>query len=179
MTNIKFLTWNVRGLRDRIKRSAIFECLKTYRADISVLVETHITGQIQRALRRPWIGWTYHATHTPYSRGVSILIAKSTPFSCISVRTDPQGRFIFLHCTLSGIQYLIMAFYIPPPYTSTLINEGLLFMAKHPLVPSIWLGDFNMVLDPSMERLQLSRDAPHPNTTRFGRTLTEFSLADT
>lgn len=179
MTSIKFLTWNVRGIRDKIKRSAIFGCLKSYRADISVLVETHVTGQLQNALKRPWIGWTYHATHTPYSWWVSILIAKTTPFSFISVQTDPQGRFIFLHCTISGTQYLIMAFYVPPPYTSNLINEGFLFMEKHPTIPVIWLGDFSIVLDPSVDRLQLSRDAQPPNITRFGRTLTEFSLTDT
>ena len=40
MANVKFLTWNVRGLRDKVKRSAIFR-LKTYRADIVVLVEMH------------------------------------------------------------------------------------------------------------------------------------------
>lgn len=101
MTNIKFLTWNVRGIRDRFKRTAVFGCLKSYRADIIVLVETHITGQLQVALKRPWIGWAYHATHSSYSRGVSILIAKTAPFGIISVRTDPQGRFIF-----SALYYL-------------------------------------------------------------------------
>lgn len=99
MADIKFLTWNVRGIRDKLKRTAIFGCLKSYRADITVLVETHVTGQLQLALRRPWIGLTYHAAYTSYSRDVSILIAKTAPFGIISVRTDPQGRFIFLHCS--------------------------------------------------------------------------------
>lgn len=131
MANLKFLTWNIRGIRDKIKRAAVFACLKTYRADITILIETHITGQLQLALKRPWIGWAFHATHSPHSRGVSILVAKTTPFAVITIRTDPQGRFIFLHCTLNGSQYLIMAFYIPPPYKSNLVTEGLLYMAQH------------------------------------------------
>lgn len=112
--NIKFLSWNIRRIRDKLKCTTIFNNLKLYRADIIVLVETHATGQLQLALKRPWIGWAFHATHTPYSRGILILIAKTTPFAIISVRTDPQGRYIFLHCTLNGLQYLIMAYYIPP-----------------------------------------------------------------
>lgn len=52
-------------------------------------------------------------------------------------------------------------------------------MAQHPNVPGIWLGDFNMVLNPHKDRLQLNQSTHHPNTTRFGHTLTEFSLTDT
>lgn len=72
-----------------------------------------------------------------------------------------------------------MAFYIPPPYKSNLITEGLLYMAQHPNVPTIWMGDFNMVLNPQKDRTQLSQSAHSPDTTRFGRTLKEFSLTDT
>lgn len=86
MATIKFLTWNVRGIWDQLKRTAVFGCLKSYRADIIVLVETHVTGQLQRAIKRPWIGWAYHATHTPYSCGVSIFIAKTTQFGIEMVR---------------------------------------------------------------------------------------------
>lgn len=45
MANLKFLIWNIRGIRDKLKRTAVFTCLKTYRADITVLVETHVTGR--------------------------------------------------------------------------------------------------------------------------------------
>lgn len=111
--------------------------------------------------------------------GVSILIAKTTPFGIISVQTDPQGRFTFLHCTLFGTQYLIMAFYIPPPYTSNLAVEGFLYMAQQPTIPAIWLGDFNMVFNPAADRLQLNPSAQLPSNTCFGHKLTEFWLTDT
>lgn len=51
LANIKFLTWNLRGIRDKLKRTAVFGCHKSYRADISVLVEMHVTGQLQLALK--------------------------------------------------------------------------------------------------------------------------------
>lgn len=41
MASIKFLTWNVWGLREKIKRSAALAFLKKQRADVVVLVETH------------------------------------------------------------------------------------------------------------------------------------------
>lgn len=118
-----------------------------------VLVEIHVTGQLQLALKRPLIGWDYHATHTPYSRGISILIAKTVQFGIISVHVDPQGRFVFLHGTIYGKPYLILACYIPLPYNSAVINAGFLYMAQYPTTPAIWLGDFTMVLNLTMDRL--------------------------
>lgn len=92
MAALTFLTWNVRGVRDPIKRSAVFTLLKQQRADVMVLVETHAEGSVQRALKRSWLGWAYHSVHTTHSRGVSILIAKHTQFELHGFVSDPQGR---------------------------------------------------------------------------------------
>lgn len=56
MTTLKFVTWNVRGLRAKPKRLAVLSYLKQIHADISVLVKTHITGQMQMLLKKPWVG---------------------------------------------------------------------------------------------------------------------------
>lgn len=45
MAALKILTWNVWGLGERAKRTAVLSHLKSQRADISILVETHLTGQ--------------------------------------------------------------------------------------------------------------------------------------
>lgn len=122
MMSVSFLTWNVRGVRNKIERTAALTFLKSQRADDMVLVETHVTGHLQAALKRPWIGWAYHSTYTNMSRGVSILIAKSTHFELISLQLDRQGRYLFLHATLGGSSLLILACYIPPPYSSEVVT---------------------------------------------------------
>lgn len=85
------LKWNVWGLCEKIKRSAALAFLKKQRADVVVLVETHIEGRLQMALCRPWVGWAYHSTHTTHARGVSILIAKSVHFELCEVLVDPRA----------------------------------------------------------------------------------------
>ena len=157
MATIKFLTWNVRGLREKIKRSAALAFLKKQRADVVVLVETHVEGRLQMALRRPWVGWAYHSTHTSHARGVSVLIAKSVHFELCELRTDPEGRYVFLHAKLYGEPFLIMAFYIPPPFSTTVVLEGFTFMSRNPSVQTIWLGDFNTTLCPALDRLQTTQ----------------------
>lgn len=132
------------------------------------------------ALKKPWVGWTYQAPFTNNSRGIAILIAKTAHFHLHNLRSDQQGRFLFLHVTVDGLETLLLAFYVPPPFQFTVLREGLAFMSEHPTLPAVWMGDFNMVIDPLLDRL------PPPNTpqnrpsrTRFGRFLSEFALSDT
>ena len=166
MATIKFLTWNVRGLREKIKRSAALAFLKKQRADVVVLVETHVEGR----LCRPWVRWAYHSTHTSHARGVSVLIAKSVHFELCELLTDPNGRYVFLHAKLYGEPFLLMAFYIPPPFSTTVVLEGFTFMSRNPSVQVIWLGDFNTTLCPALDRLQTTQaSGSSADATKFSK----------
>lgn len=77
MALLKCLIWNVRGLRDNIERTAAFQFLKDQRVDIIVLMKIHAIAHLLCAFKQPWVGWTFHATHTSYSHWVSVLVAKS------------------------------------------------------------------------------------------------------
>lgn len=180
MATLKLLTWNVRGIRDPVKRSAVFSLLKKQRADVVVLVETHTEGPMHRALTHPWIGWVFHSVHTSHSRRVSISIARTTHFELQGSEIDPMGRYVLLKAKLLGDLILILAFYVRPPFNSTVLVAGFDFMALYPNIPAIWLGDFNNVLDPALDRMSRSAPLPvSPHPTRFARLLTDFNLADT
>lgn len=114
MAPIKLTVCNVRGMCARPKRLALFSQLKAMRADVIVLLETHLTGQLQLALKKQWIGWVYRAPHTPHSRGVAILISKHVQFQLLTLKTDPQDKYIFVHAMNSRFEYLMSAYYVPP-----------------------------------------------------------------
>lgn len=118
MVSLKFLTWNVRGLRERVKCSATLAFLKKQHTDIIVLVENHVEGRLQMALCRPWVGWAFHLTYTFHARGVSVLVAKSVQFELSEVSTDTQGQYVLISARLYGEPFLILTFYVPPhsPY---------------------------------------------------------------
>lgn len=180
MASLKIVTWNVRGLRDKSKQLAALSHLKRMQADISVLVETHITGQMQMALKSSPPRVSYQAPFTNNSRGIAILIAKTVQFQLHSLQSDRQGRFLFLHASVGGLEVLLLAFYVPPPFQFAILKEGVAFMSKHPTVLAIWMGDFNMVIDPLLDRLHSSTTPlARPALTRFGRFLSEFALTVT
>lgn len=180
MNSLKFLLWNVRGLRNKVKRTATLTFLKSQHADVIMLVETHVTGHLQSSLKKPWVGWAYHATHTSYSRGASVLVAKRVPFELVLLQTDQKGRYVFLHATINGSPILILACYVPPPYNSNVVKEGLAFMLQYPAVPAVWMGDFNMILTPALDRLStLDPTLDPPTHTRLHCMLSDFALVDT
>lgn len=80
MASLKLVTWNIRGLCAKPKRLAVLSHLKSLKADVSVLVETHVMGHMQMALKKPWVGWLYQAPYTSNSCGIAILIAKTVHF---------------------------------------------------------------------------------------------------
>lgn len=114
MIELKCITWNVRGLKAKSKRNAVLSYLKAQRANLILLVETHLTGQLQMALKKPWLGWLYQAPHSAHSRGVAVLVAKMVRFVLLTLRSDPRGRFLYLHAELNGLELLILAIYLPP-----------------------------------------------------------------
>lgn len=79
------------------ERTTILSHLKIMQAHVIVLLESHITGQMQLALKKPCVGWVYQVSFTSHSRGVAILVAKQVQFQLLTLRSDPQGRYIFLH----------------------------------------------------------------------------------
>lgn len=178
--SLKFLTWNVRGLRDNIKRAAALTFIKKQRADVVTLVETHIEGRLQMTLRRPWVGWAFHSTHTSHSRGISVLIAKTVHFELCELHTDPQGRFIFISAKLHGEPFLILAVYVPPPFSTSILLEGISFIAKYPTAQTIWMGDFNSTLNEELDRLRPTPPATNPpRDTKLARLFSPFHLMDT
>lgn len=87
---------------------------------------------------------------------------------------------MFLKIKLHGEILLLLAFYVPPPFSLAILTAGFGFKALHPSIPVVWLEDFNNVLDPNMDRLCRSTTTPPPaHPTRFARMLTDFNLVDT
>lgn len=111
---------------------------------------------------------------------VEWLIARSVQFQLHNLQLDPQGWSLFLHATIGGLEILLLAFYIPPSFQFAVLHEGVTFMAQHPKVPAIQMGDFNMIINPSLDKIIPTISASNqPTLTRFGRFLSEFALVDT
>ena len=73
MSTVKFLTLNVRGLRNQEKRRSIFSYLKKQKANIYLLQETFSNPKDERILSAEWDGQIFYFHCSDHSKGVWLL----------------------------------------------------------------------------------------------------------
>lgn len=104
------------------------------------------------ALWKPWVGACYHATHSSFSRGVSVLVHKSLGFILLDLDLDSEGRYVARHALCDRLELLIVGLYVPLPATLDILQKLTPLMARCPSAGVILAGDFNMTPDPTLDR---------------------------
>ena len=108
MTEIKFLTYNVKGLNSPTKRLKVLAEIELYRADVVFLQESHLSINSNVRLYSPrYPSWFYSDSISKRSRGVAIGFAKETAFTLEARLTDPEGRFLFLKGRFGDTAYTL------------------------------------------------------------------------
>lgn len=129
-----------RDLRDTLRKSG---------ADLMLLQETNLVAQRTGALKRQWVFAVYTSEYSTYSRGVCILIQKSLNFHFEGLTSDRMGRYLILQAKVWGTSYLMVNAYHPTPADIQLLNKLVQKLAPCGNLPTIWAGNFNMVMNPA------------------------------
>lgn len=124
---IMLLSWNIRGMGDKTKRSAIFKYFSRLQPHLICLQETHLRPDSVHLLQSCKYPLQFHSVHSSYSRGVSILISGRVSFECLQQRIDGEGRFVFLLCKLNKFLCIVTAMYVP--FSSDSLKKLAQFMA--------------------------------------------------
>ncbi len=148
----KNVTWNVNGLNQRLKRKKVILYLRKHSIGIALLQETHLTDYEHQNLKKQWPGQFFFSSFTSQSRGVAILIDKNIPFQMESVDKDKSGRYIILKGTIAMQRMSLVNIYRPEMEGADFIHN-IFFKFACPITELIIGGDFNVVLDPVLDRL--------------------------
>lgn len=111
--DINFITWNVKGMNNVIKRNKIFSHLRQLNADIAFLQETHILNSDVIKLRRSWGGQVFHSSFNAKGRGTAILIKKNISFTSEKVISDYLGCYVIVTGHLLDRQVILVNIYAP------------------------------------------------------------------
>lgn len=165
-------------MRDASNRHAIFSWLYKYQPAIICLSETHLIKERVHLIHRPCIDPAYHCTYSAHIRGVSILIHRPIPFSCIKSVVDPEGRYVYLLCNVYTLTLILVAISIPPPYWGETLKKILSFLDASPRAPFLLIGDFQNYLHPYWDRLHSGTLDIHSQPTSLSRLLEEVGIRD-
>lgn len=149
---VKFISFNVNGLTNPIKRSRILSRVKKERAQVVYLQETHLNEDEHVKLKR--MGFTRMFSSSYKSgrrRGVVILISSKLNFEKTFELKDKEGRYILVRGNIEGNPVTLMNIYAPPGsdlnFFQRIVNiivtetEGLLICG----------GDLNIRLRPELD----------------------------
>ena len=78
MSDLKFASLNVRGLRNENKRRAMFNYLRRPKYDLICLQETHSNVGDEMLWKAEWGGQIIMSHGTQNSKGVAVLIQKNS-----------------------------------------------------------------------------------------------------
>ena len=147
---VKIISQNVRGINEKLKRRAIFNHFKS-KADIICLQEVH-SLQENNSLWSNEFGsqQCYWANYRSNSRGTAILITKKCSVIVNKVQIDTNGRYVIMQYTDGNELFVLVNLYALNEDDPTFCLE--LFKKLENLDgKQIFVGDFNLVLDPSKD----------------------------
>lgn len=174
---------NVRGLRDDIKRKAIFLFCRRYNADFIFLQETHSAASDSKFWKAQWGDMIYFSHGSNNSAGVLILILKFKGQFVDSV-SSPDGRWIILTVKSENAIFVICNIY---GFNSHTMNNSLFtdisltlgqLLKTHPNAKLMIAGDFNEVSDDLMDRFPRKVRPHSQNPNIIDSLCKDLSLVD-
>ena len=112
MAELNIISYNVKGLREKVKRITIFNYLKEKLRDgIVCLQETHSSPEAHASWRQEWESEIYFNDNTSNSAGVAILIDLKRDYEILKYFQDDQGRIQILSIIIDDQNFLIINIY--------------------------------------------------------------------
>ena len=152
---VKFCSWNVRGLREKVKQKKVFSLLKREKVDLALIQESHLNDSEHLKLTYGWVSQVYFSSFTTSSRGVAILVSKSLPFRLETCIKDKYGRFVIINGTLQGEEITIMNIYCPPNYSPEFLTKAFTELTELSSEMALVGGDFNCLLCQNLDCAEL------------------------
>lgn len=158
MNTIKIVTLNVNGMSRNKKRTCIFNYLRTLKADIYCIQETHGPNKhITDRWTDEWGGQAFWSYGSHKSRGTAILFRANLEGQASAIITDNEGRVVSIILNYQNFEANIISIY--PPTDDTPRRRFFRSLQNFPTATQyvVVAGDFNCVAD-----LNFDKDGGNP-----------------
>uniref|UniRef100_A0A669F6B0 exodeoxyribonuclease III n=1 Tax=Oreochromis niloticus TaxID=8128 RepID=A0A669F6B0_ORENI len=174
---LSIFSLNVRGLRNNIKRKAIFLfCKEQPNTNCFLFQETHSSEDDHIFWRKQWGSGDIYLSHgTSHSAGVAIFLHRFNG-RVIDHKGDKEGHWLMVNIELDDTKYILVNVY---GFNNRAKNRKLIsdlekMIEEWKIIYSIEkvvvAGDFNMVPDEKQDRFPTKYNSPH-----FNQTIMDFS----
>ena len=152
MVRTTIISFNVNGLSDRIKHREVFNYLHSKNYDIILLQETHSTVSCEKQWSAEWGRKIWFSHGESNAKGVAILFHRDIQITVHNVLSKQQGRALTMYVTFGNSKFLLCNLYAPNQDNPRFFSESLEDISHYNPDYHIIAGDFNLALDPSIDR---------------------------
>lgn len=148
----RIISFNVRGIRDSVKRRAIFRHAHVkYPSHIIILQETHSSVEIENQWKAEWGGNIFFAHGEKTAKGVCALVPKTFRGSVNWLKSEQEGRTIILKINFNHINLNVLGIYAPTQSNERVQEAyyeelGDIIRNLDTTLPTVLCGDFNVHL---------------------------------
>uniref|UniRef100_A0A670HMS3 exodeoxyribonuclease III n=1 Tax=Podarcis muralis TaxID=64176 RepID=A0A670HMS3_PODMU len=153
--SLTFLTWNVNGLNDKLKRNKIEKALRNKKCDVVCCQETHVAKKHRHILVNKKLGMEFINSDMKKKRGLVIYVREKLEPKMIC--KDEEGRILGIQITHQGERLNVVSVYAPNANKAEFfkkLEQILLELENYKL---ILLGDLNGVPEPEIDRSEKRR----------------------
>ena len=182
MDQISVVSYNARGLRNRLKRRSIFRHIRiSYPKSVIIIQETHSRPEMERIWESEWAG-KIHFSHGTESgqAGVAILVPRDLNLNTRELFVDEAGRIVCLGIAMDRQEILLVGVYAPALDNQvekcSFLTELRDILLGCNTQRTILSGDFNIKLgnlDTDNTNFKVTRSC-----TKLTDLIAEFSLED-
>ena len=178
MADLKFMTFNCRGLGSQQKRRDVVNYIKKLDYDVHLIQDTHLTPKTVPYFNAIWPGKCYHSCGTHNSRGTAILFKRNIQHQILHEEYCKEGNFVILVCSIFTTTFTIVSIYGPNddrPSFFNYINNALNDLPTDNILIG---GDFNFVPDQTRDSNYSRQNNPGARNS-FENVIQEHNLVDT
>lgn len=123
---LNVLSLNVKGLNIPEKRRMLLQDLYRMKSDVAFIQETHFKEGKLPILKFKFFPVVYHSTNeSTKTCGVSIMISSRVPWTCLDVKSDSGGWYLFVRGTIGGTEVTLASIYVPNTHQDFFITKTL------------------------------------------------------
>ena len=182
MTSLRFnfLSLNVRGLRNQVKRGSVFRYLKDQNCLLYLLQETFSELKDEMVWKNEWGGDIFFSHGSNHSRGVCILTNPKFAISVDEFHRDRDGRIVSINVSFNKSQFSICNVYAPvKPTEQENFVQGLNeFLLRNVNVAKLIIGgDWNVTLE-QIDKKGGARWEPTAYRNKLASMMKDLDLTD-
>ena len=148
---IKIVSVNCQGLRDKTKRLDVWNYLSRLDPNILCLQDTHLTKQDENDLSLMTDSKCLLSGTSTNSCRVVIILRNNFNYQIIDTKSDNEGNLVYADLNINSITFRLINIYAPNNDTPSFFRSIDDLITENNLDHLVICGDFNLVLDPNKD----------------------------